>query len=58
MNTRRLFGYTLRPDGRYYKRVEFDVPGRPQYINVVYIVRNRHGELMRSKRGTFVTKTS
>lgn len=42
-------GYKLSPDGRYRKRVEFDVPKRPGIVNRVDLVRSADGSLLKSE---------
>jgi hypothetical protein len=50
-------GYRLCGDGLFRKEVRFDVPNRPEIVNVIVMVRSRDGELMRTEKGQWKTKT-
>ena len=50
-------GYRLCQDGLYRKEVRFDVPKRPEIVNVVVMVRSRDGHLLRTEKGQWKTKT-
>jgi len=42
-------GYRLCPDGKYRKRVGFDVPKHPDLVNRVDLVRSADGTLLKSE---------
>lgn len=44
-----LRSYTRCPDGYFRRRVEFDVHGRPEIVNVVHLVRAPDGSLRKAE---------
>ena len=51
-------GYRRCDDGLFRKEVRFDVPNRPEVVNVVTLVRSSTGELMRTEKGQWKTKST